>query len=141
MEAKNLAVTKVSEEQINTFLESLNGKCGYFDMYHFWGPTNCFCVPEAIAVVMDEHNWSDCGGGIERNNSIKIFNEKLEIIAESAGVNYRHRSDGRYDNYFNEYREILDVKKTSGGFDIKVMTGVGRERTVHVPRKSPNKAE
>ncbi len=141
METKNLAVTTVSQEKINTFLESLNGKCGYFDMYHFWGPSDCFCIPGAITVIKDEHNWSDMGGGIERNNSIIVFNEELEPIAATPEVNYRHRSSSDYDNYFNEYREILDVSEAKGGFNVKVMTGVSRERTVFVPRKNPNKAE
>lgn len=135
MEARNFSATQLSEDVIKKFLESLNGKHGYFDMYHNYGPSACLCAPGIIAVVMHDSNWSDCGGGIERNNSIQIFNETFEIMAQSDQVNYRDRSNGKYDNYYNQYREILDIKELKNSFDIKVKTGDGHERVISVPRK------
>ena len=95
MDIKNIAITKLSEEVLLKFLESLKSKFGFFDMYYNLGPRNCFCTEKFIVVIISESNYSDRGGGIERNNSIKLYDHQFQLIAQSPEVNYRHRSEQR----------------------------------------------
>ncbi len=141
MEIKNIVATKLSEETISLFLESLKGKYGFFDMYYNYGPCDCFCTDEYLAVIISQSNYSDArgGGGIERNNSISLYNHKLEKVASSAEVNYRHRSSDRYDNYYNQYVEILEVIKKGDSLSVMVKTGKGTIATVDLAVEEKSK--
>ena len=134
MEIVNIEATKLSKKAIQEFLGLLNGKYGFFDMYHNYGPAACFCTEEYLVVIMSESNYSDArgGGGVERNNSIALYTHSFEKVAASPQVNYRHRSSDRYDNYHKHYIEILELIKDGDVLKVRVKTGAGSVGVVNL---------
>lgn len=101
---------------INWFGNKLSG--GAFDMY--WTHT-IEAVREFkhfIVVLLDEHSWSDMGGGIQMSKQIMVIYSGGSIC--SKDIIYRDMNDPGKDDWRLDFDKIVDARRRRDGFSVKL---------------------
>jgi hypothetical protein len=98
---------------------------GYFgDLAHngCWGTYWTTSVEDVrkydgfIVLLVDQHTWSDSGGGIEM--SVRVFVVSEGTLSISDKLVYRHHTDQKRDRWELYYRKILDARSIEGKYRI-----------------------